>query len=654
LGVLLDSVRRLFVHPQWSLIILWLGLATLIVTLLILMWTSWGQSHPFRKCAALSLLVHLLIGVYATTVEIVTAVQVGPPGHGSVINATLVSNDLGGFAEEDGGAPLVGPWDRLSGDSMARPDVTNLARSEVEQPTSLPRRPVDDVPSLAPTPRAGVANGAPVTAPAGKTAEPIEQPTAQRSDPVEPLVAVRMTPDRAAIDSEGSTPLKRDPTKDAGPPLPTISDAGPRADTTPRAAAPAAPADVTNAGAGSGTQNPAGEPAGDATGGATGQPGGAGAGTAARSGSNGEGQSPNPYSLRFSPDKAGVARQHGGSPETEAAVRAGLSWLAANQNPDGRWDPDKFGAGKERVVLGQDRHGAGAKADTGITGLALLAFLAAGHTHLDGKYAKNVQHGLEFLLRSQGRDGNLGGDAETFALMYCHGMASLALSEAYGMTKDKRMEPGVRRAIMYSLSAQHPSTGGWRYQPQETGDLSQLGWQLMALKSAEHAGIAMPERTRDGMVRFLKSVSAGDHGGLASYRPGERTSRAMTAEAMVCREFLELDHSENAAAEAGAYIIQELPSREKQNLYYWYYATLSLYQVQGEHWEQWNEALQTALLKSQEVDGVASGSWNPDGDLWGGYGGRVYSTAMATLCLEVYYRYLPLYVGAADKDRKRK
>ena len=97
--------------------------------------------------------------------------------------------------------------------------------------------------------------------------------------------------------------------------------------------------------------------------------------------------------------------------------------------------------------------------------------------------------------------------------MYSHGIASFALSEDYAMTHDQRLEASLRAAIGYTIAAQNPSTGGWRYQPHETGDTSQLGWQLMALKSAELAGIPMPETTRDGAVRFLGSVASGTSGG---------------------------------------------------------------------------------------------------------------------------------------------
>jgi hypothetical protein len=73
-----------------------------------------------------------------------------------------------------------------------------------------------------------------------------------------------------------------------------------------------------------------------------------------------------------------------------------------------------------------------------------------------------------------------------------------------------------------------------------------------------------------------------------------------------------------------------------------------MFQRQGKDWQRWNPALQEALLGSQRFDGRYAGSWDPDGQ-WGAYGGRVYSTALGALCLEVYYRYLPLYGGDPER-----
>ncbi len=171
----------------------------------------------------------------------------------------------------------------------------------------------------------------------------------------------------------------------------------------------------------------------------------------------------------------------------------------------------------------------------------------------------------------------------------------------------------------------------------------------MVLKSAELAGIPTPTKTRNGVIRYLRTVSSGRHGGLSCYRPGEQVSGAMTAEALVCWQFLGMPRENPAGDEAGDYILAELPGTGQENYYYWYYATLGTYHLQGTYWERWNSALQIALLDRQEAHGPNAGSWSPD-TVWGGYGGRVYTTALAALCLEVYYRFLPLYgdVGPAE------
>jgi hypothetical protein len=355
-----------------------------------------------------------------------------------------------------------------------------------------------------------------------------------------------------------------------------------------------------------------------------------------------------PYAKRHAPDRLQYAERHGGSVQTEAAVAAALKWLAQTQSEDGRWDASRFGAGIEYAVLGHDRGGAGADADGGITALAILAFLGAGHSHVEGDYQTTVARGLEFLMREQTADGHLASSTSLYARMYCHSMSAFALAEALAMTGDKRLEPAVRRAVDYSVRAQHPSTGGWRYRPGDQGDTSQLGWQLMSLWSAERAGITVPPQTWTGAERFLRTVRRGRVGGLASYRPDGPPSTPMTAEAMYCRqivgEALGSGTEPSTAAEATAALLAVPPEPSRVNLYYWYYGTLALHHQQGagrdaeNAWNTWNTALSLSLVNAQLSEGPEAGSWEPN-CVWGGYGGRVYSTAIAAMCLEVYYRY---------------
>ena len=124
----------------------------------------------------------------------------------------------------------------------------------------------------------------------------------------------------------------------------------------------------------------------------------------------------------------------------------------------------------------------------------------------------------------------------------------------------------------------------------------------------------------------------------------------MTAEALVCRQLLGMTRTNPAGQEAAEFLLQEPPGVGQTNAYYWYYATLGLFQLQGPQWERWNTGLLDSLVKSQRTDGALAGSWDPD-ETWGNYGGRIYNTALSTMCLEVYYRYAPLEVDAASRQQ---
>ncbi len=338
-------------------------------------------------------------------------------------------------------------------------------------------------------------------------------------------------------------------------------------------------------------------------------------------------------------NRVGSAKQQallmtGGSPDTEAAVELALRFLASGQRADGAWDPQASGAGQERAPLGMSRGGAGSRAETAITGLAILSLVGAGNTHQQGEYAENVYRGLAYLIRNQKPDGSLAGNASVYESTYSHGMAALAICEAAAITKDSSALEAAARAVAYTTRMQHPSTGGWRYTAGDPGDLSQLGWQAMVIDGGRRAGLPIEAKTVSGIERFVASVRAGTEGGLACYRAGEAPSRTMTAEALATRLLIGMPTSTGQIAEAERSLLQQLPGTGQDNYYYWYYATLALHQLQDDAWRTWNEALKQRLLATQRSDG----SW-PTDSVWGGYGGAIYTTSMATLCLESYYRH---------------
>ena len=343
----------------------------------------------------------------------------------------------------------------------------------------------------------------------------------------------------------------------------------------------------------------------------------------------------NDFGQRSGGAKAIALATTGGDADTEAAVAAGLRWLVRFQRSDGSWDPLASGAGQERSPLGMSRAGAGRRATMGLSGMALLALLGAGNTHRDGEYAGEVHAGLSYLIRNQAPDGSLAGNAGTYDRTYSHGMAALALCEAAAMTGDDAAIAAAEAAVAYTARQQHPTTGGWRYVPGDPGDLSQLGWQAMVLSSGRQAGIAINPQTTSGAFRFLRSVRAGQAGGLASYRPGEAPSRTMTAEALATRLLLGEQVPQREIDEAETYLMAEPPGVGQDNYYYWYYASLALHQLQDDAWRRWNERMKQRLVARQLPDG----SW-PTDSVWGGYGGSVYTTAIGCMCLEVYYRHL--------------
>jgi hypothetical protein len=238
--------------------------------------------------------------------------------------------------------------------------------------------------------------------------------------------------------------------------------------------------------------------------------------------------------------------------------------------------------------------------------------------------------------------------------MYGHAMATMALCEAYTMTGDERLVAPVRKAVKFIVDAQNPGLG-WRYDPRNSNDTSVVGWAIMALKSAEIAGFEVPPRTYRGALNWLDKVRQGRHGGLYEYQPNRKPSPAMTAEGLFTQMCIDFDPDSPRTAESVRYILENKPrwipqNNDETNLYYWYYAMLALHQRGGPEWEEWNRHVREALLKGQRHDGPFRGSWDAR-TRWGRYGGRVYTTAIATLTLEVYYRYLPFYdLGRRGKD----
>jgi len=357
----------------------------------------------------------------------------------------------------------------------------------------------------------------------------------------------------------------------------------------------------------------------------------------------------------------------GGGKATESAVDKALEWLARHQEQDGHWDVVKYEAKVEGRVTG-------GRGDVACTGFALLAFLGAGHTEKVGKYKDNVKRAQDWLCKQLENNEKGAGEGRWFnsgGSNYVQGAGALALAEAAGMSRNPELKKWAQKAIDGVVAGQikvgQSEYHAWDYDPRgHTNDTSVTGWNIMALKSAKVAGLHVDPAAFEGAMRWinsgqdLRNAPKGHdaeywEGGMMTYRgqvgqaPNPK-NMAMTSAAALTRLFVGGEKASDPGVAGPCNLMKKaenLPMANEGhfNLYYWYYGTLVMFQKGGDHWKAWNEAMRQVLPATQRKDGDFDGSWNPYfGEPQGHiYGGRVMSTALGALCLEVYYRYLPIY-----------
>ncbi|MHC4779176.1 MAG: prenyltransferase/squalene oxidase repeat-containing protein [Planctomycetota bacterium] len=347
--------------------------------------------------------------------------------------------------------------------------------------------------------------------------------------------------------------------------------------------------------------------------------------------------------------KAGIGGRH-----TESAVIQAHNWLKNHQNRDGMWSCDKFSMNCKKGACS----GAGSSADydMGVTGLSLLAFLGAGYTHKSGKHSGTVRRALRAVKERQSVDGCFGKQTADGHWIYNHAITAMAMAEAYGMTGSPLLKAPAQKGIDFLVDCQNPYLG-WRY-GRQTGenDSSVTGWAVLALKSAKLSGLHVPRECFDGALNWFDKVtddsyyktgytSRGDTGARLREAMGKfQSSEAMTAAALISRIFILGPVAKNRPEVLGAgnLLKQSPPKWDVRggtiDMYYWYYGTLAMYQLGRNYWKTWEAGMKDALVPTQRRDGCENGSWDPVG-AWGSAGGRVYSTAINCLSLEIYYRY---------------
>ncbi|MEX2027715.1 MAG: prenyltransferase/squalene oxidase repeat-containing protein, partial [Pirellulaceae bacterium] len=394
-------------------------------------------------------------------------------------------------------------------------------------------------------------------------------------------------------------------------------------------------------------------------------------------------------SARLDGDQPGSGRG-ASSPQTNAAIEAGLAFLARYQRPDGRWSLQGFDDATNAVS--EDERRFMLVSDTGATALAILAFQGWGKNHREGEYRDVLHRGINHLLAQQKASGDLFVPADDRSnqsvWLYSHALATLALCEAYGMTGDPDLKEPAQRAIDFIVATQNRDLGGWRYSPEYDAsgaiiggvgtDTSVTGWMVAALYSARGAELAVPSETFARIEKWMNSAQGpGGESHLYRYNPyapdtvqqrhGRVPSKTMTAVGLLSRSLLGWKPDHPALGRGAEFLEANRPSigtaREPlRDTYYWYYATLALVYLKERDparyepvWQEWEAALHPILRNSQEKQGPWSGSWNPRGpvpDRWGLHAGRLYVTTMNLLSLEANYRYLPFHAAVQGQARE--
>ncbi|HEY2784878.1 MAG TPA: prenyltransferase/squalene oxidase repeat-containing protein [Fimbriiglobus sp.] len=293
---------------------------------------------------------------------------------------------------------------------------------------------------------------------------------------------------------------------------------------------------------------------------------------------------------------------------TKAAVGKALEWLKDNQNEDGSWG------------------------NTAITSFALLAFMSNGHLPNQGPYGKVVAKGVRHLLSCARDDGYIVGPRG--GNMYCHAMATLALSQVWGMSADPEVKKTLKRAVDLILKSQNYE-GGWRYEPTPTAaDISVTIMEVMALRGAKDSGLAVPDATMKKAIAYIGTCRDDRSGGYC-YQPHSAGPGYARTAAGVCVLQLCGEYDAKEIADAVAYLEDVGDDRQ----HYWYghyYAAHAYHQIGGKKWEEYYDRMKTRLLACQRN----TGEWLEREEM---QVGAAYQTSIAVLILSVPTHYLPIY-----------
>ena len=331
------------------------------------------------------------------------------------------------------------------------------------------------------------------------------------------------------------------------------------------------------------------------------------------------------------------------TPESEAALKRGLDWLARNQGPEGNWESN----------------------DLGLVALGSLAFLSAGHMPGRGEYGETVSRSLNYVL-SHAKPSGLLNMADAQRDMYNHGLSTFVLGQAHGMAADPRLGTALDQALRLTYATQ-AEDGGWNYQAvrRERGnDLSLAVMQAKAIRSAVDGGLEVPPAVVRQAIRSVRGYYKPNNGDRDQDGPkhregpgqftydGNKATLAMAAAGVVClQEFGQYDDwriPKNMAVirdEVGRWKPgNRSDGRLPADPYTLYYVGQAAYQVGGDDWKVLYPTLRDRLVETQfrrAGETLEEGHWS-DTKWLGGKPAKLYGTAVACFILAMPNRYLPI------------
>lgn len=342
-------------------------------------------------------------------------------------------------------------------------------------------------------------------------------------------------------------------------------------------------------------------------------------------------------------DRLARLKDNGGTPACEEAVLKGLRWIKSQQKPDGSFP----GGGPA------------------MTGLALLAYFGHCETPVSEEFGDSCMKAIVYLVNlGMKNEGKLATNYTVNSWPYEHAIATYALGEAATFCKEGKIEiPNLmavtEKAGQYIIDNQHKN-GGWAYLYKSEGtdahtDVSVAGWQVQALKACSHTNIKFKGLTScigKGLDYINNCQNENGGFGYTSSKLGEAGYFTLTGVGMLCNQMWGKG-ARSEVSKGSKYVLDNSKfdyNTEFCDLYGHYYESQAMMQVGGKDWNQYNDMFRDQLLNNQDADGswkTPGGGKKPRAVAASFVGDKFYRTALCTLMLEVYYRFLNSSGGGA-------